>query len=142
MNPELESQLLLWTNLTAKIESLKVILDPLVQEERARREAVMAMAFPEGKEGANTLELPNDWKLKGTIKIDRKVDEAALPAVKKQLREMGVNADKLIRLKPEVEVREYRELSAEQAKVFEAALVIKRGASELKLVPPKTKEAT
>lgn len=137
MTPELEKLLVEWSGLKRQLEKIDEQREPIVAQERDLRAKVMAAAFPEAKEGTNTLELPNEWKLKGVVKIDRKVDEAALPATVTVLRSMGVNSDRLLRYKPELELKEYRSLTAEQMKIMDGALVIKRAASTLELVEPK-----
>lgn len=75
---------------------------------------VFAAFYPAPKEGTNTLDLAEGWKLKGVYKLDRKIDEAALPAVTEQLREMGVNADTLVKWSPDLKTATYKELTAEE----------------------------
>lgn len=112
----------------------------LVEAEQALRKEVMALFFPEPVEGTNKFELEAGWSLKATHKIERKVDEAALPAVLQQLREMGVNPDTLIRTKPDLDTKAYKSLvqiNPDAAHVFEQALTIKPGSPTVELVPPK-----
>lgn len=112
----------------------------VVEAEQALRKEVMALFFPEPVEGTNKFELEAGWSLKATHKIERKVDEAALPAVLQQLREMGVNPDPLIRTKPDLDTKAYRSLvqtNPDAAHVFEQALTIKPGSPTVELVPPK-----
>lgn len=123
-----------WSKVIDELDKYEDILEPLVKQEMELRKKVMEIAFPNGKEGTNNLEIWPGWTLKGTIKINRKVDEAALPAVKAQLQEIKVNADALIRWKAEVALKEYRGLTAEQQKIFEQCLEIKPAAPTLELV--------
>jgi len=112
----------------------------VVEAEQALRKEVMALFFPEPVEGANKFELEAGWSLKATHKIERKVDEAALPAVLQQLREMGINPDPLIRTKPDLDTKAYKSLvqiNPDAAHVFEQALTIKPGSPTVELVPPK-----
>lgn len=112
----------------------------LVEAEQALRKEVMALFFPEPVEGTNKFDLEAGWSLKATHKIERKVDEAALPAVLQQLREMGVNPDTLIRTKPDLDTKAYKSLvqiNPDAAHVFEQALTIKPGSPTVELVPPK-----
>lgn len=112
----------------------------VVEAEQALRKEVMALFFPEPVEGTNKFELEAGWSLKATHKIERKVDEAALPAVLQQLREMGVNPDPLIRTKPDLDTKAYRSLvqsNPDAAHVFEQALTIKPGSPTVELIPPK-----
>lgn len=113
----------------------------LIEQEQALRKEVQALFFTDPKEGTNTEELTAGWKLKFTYKIDRKVDEAALPAVMQRLRdELKVNPDPLINHKPTLDTTAYKTLvqtNPDAAKVFEEALTIKPGSHTLELVPPK-----
>ncbi len=112
----------------------------VVEAEQALRKEVMALFFPEPVEGTNKFELEAGWSLKATHKIERKVDEAALPAVLQQLREMGINPDPLIRTKPDLDTKAYKSLvqiNPDAAHVFEQALTIKPGSPTVELVPPK-----
>jgi hypothetical protein len=89
------------------------------------------------KEGTNTSDLGNGWKLKYKHKLDRKPDEAAFEAVFSRLPEGS--KDSLIKFKPEVSIKAYRSLSETNRKIFEECLIIKPGSPELELVPPKEK---
>lgn len=112
----------------------------VVEAEQSLRKEVMALFFPEPVEGTNKFDLEAGWSLKATHKIERKVDEAALPAVLQQLREMGVNPDTLIRTKPDLDTKAYKSLvqiNPDAAHVFEQALTIKPGSPTVELVPPK-----
>jgi len=133
LRPEFEQLLSRWYALRQKLDDLK----PLQAEERELRGQLMGMAFPDAEEGTSTMELPGGWKLKGVVKIERKVDEAALPATQEQLRSLGVNAEALIRYTPELVIKAYRGLTAEQQLVMDGALEIRRAASTVELVPPK-----
>lgn len=113
---------------------------PTIAKEQQLRKQVFASFYPAPKEGTNTLELAEGWKLKGVYKLDRKIDEAALPAVAEQLREMGVNSDTLIAWKPDLKTATYKELTAEQRAVFDQALTVKPGSPTVELVAPKVKE--
>ena len=112
----------------------------LIEQEQTLRKAVMAEFFPAPKEGVNSLDMGQGWTLKGTYKIDRKIDEAALPAVKEQLRELGVNADTLVKYKPEVATTIYKTLPEQARLIFDSALTIKPGSPVVELIPPKEKK--
>lgn len=126
-----------WRRVMDEISKYEPILKPLVEEELKLRRAVVAACFPDGQdkhEGTSNLEVWPGWVLKTVVKISRQVDEASLPAVKEQLQKMMVNADSLVRLKPEVVLKAYRELGDEMKKVFDQCLVIKLGSPQLELV--------
>lgn len=124
---------------TASLAAAEVAKLAIAREQELRKE-VMALFFPAPKEGVNSLPLQAGWTLKATHKLERKLDEAALPAVLKQLREMGVNPDTLIRTKPELETKAYKSLAQinpAAIRVFEQALTIKPGSPVVELIPPK-----
>lgn len=110
-------------------------LADLKQKENQLRRSIFGDIFPDPKEGTNTAEMPKGYKLKGTHKIDRKVDEAALAAVLKQLPEGS--DDQLIRRKPELILKPYRALTEEHRNIFDQALIIKPGMPQLEIIPPK-----
>lgn len=109
----------------------------LVIEERQLRQEVFALAFPTPKEGTNNADLPEGWTLKGTLKIDRKIDEAVLPQVKEQLRALGFNPDPVVKYKPELVTKDYKAMPEEIRKVFDTALTIKPALPTIELAPPK-----
>jgi len=124
---------------TAALAAANVAKLAVAREQELRKE-VMALFFPAPEEGVNNLPLEAGWTLKATHKLERKLDEAALPAVLKQLREMGVNPDTLIRTKPELETKAYKSLAQinpAAVRVFEQALTIKPGSPVVELIPPK-----
>jgi len=127
-----------WHN--AVQEALKA--KSIIEAEQALRKEVAEMFFPEPEEGTNTYELQAGYKLKLTHKIDRKVDIATLEAVKLQLREIGINPDPLIEMKPNLVVKAYkglRQVNGDAAKIFEQALTIKPASPTLEVVAPKSK---
>jgi len=121
----------------AKAEADKV--KHLIEREQALRKEVFSLFFPAPTEGTNKVDLPGGWTLKGTYKIDRKVDEQVVPAVTEALRGMGVNVDLLIGYEPKLKTTVYRELTAEQRAIFDQALTIKPGSPTMELVAPKAK---
>lgn len=135
---EKRALLIEWSQAQAKLAEIK----PLVENELRLRKRVMEEYFPTPVEGVNTFPLESGWELKGTYKIDRRVDAAALSAVSVELRGIGVNADSLVRFKPELETAAYRtlvQISPEAAKVFEKALISKPASPSIELKPPKVK---
>lgn len=125
-----------WRLAKAEVDSVK----PIIAKEQELRKQVFTAFYPAPKEGTNTIDLAEGWRLKGVYKLDRKIDEAALPAVAEQLREMGVNVDTLVKWTPDLKTATYKELTAEQRAVFDQALIIKPGTPTIELVPPKAKE--
>lgn len=125
-----------WLAAQAQVASFK----PAIEKEMELRKAVMAEFFPLPKEGVNTFPLAEGWVLKGTYKIDRKVDVAAIPAVYAKLREMGVNPDPLLEYKPSLVSSAYKSLATinpEAAHVFDQALTIKPASPTVELKASK-----
>ena len=94
MTEEQTAKLLEWEAAKAEVLMAK----PVIEKEQALRKEVQAMFFPTPEEGTNNFDLAGGYKLKLTYKIDRKVDEGALEAVKEELRKMEVNPDTLIEM--------------------------------------------
>lgn len=117
-----------WNYINDQIKALK-------DKEMALRTKLAGFYFPSPKEGTNTTDLPDGWKLKGKFQYYRNIDKAALPAVLEKLPE-GTE-DKVINYKPELKLRDYKNLLEDHKKIFDEALVIKPGTPSLELVPPK-----
>src|SRR5512135_1114515 len=94
-----------WQQMQAQLSALK-------DSEMKLRKEIFAECFPSPTEGTNTTDMPEGWKLKGTYKLERKLDEAALPAVVAELHKHKVSTDALIRYKPELSITAYRTLDA------------------------------
>lgn len=115
---------------------IKEQLNALKAKEALLRRFVFNGFFPTPKEGTNSYKLPDGFVLKATYPIDRAIDEAAMTALADPFREAGISVDSLIRRKPELVVKEYRTLTAEQATLFDQCLVIKPGSPQLEIVKP------
>lgn len=130
-----------WHAAAAELAAAK----PLADKEMALRKEVMALYFPTPVEGVNNAPLAAGWTLKATHKLDRKIDNAALPTVRQQLREQfQINPDNLFRTKYELETAQYKALKAINAEAFtllETALIIKPASPTIELVAPKKKES-
>lgn len=113
-----------WQSLGPKIKQLQA-------RERELRNLLFEGTFPNPKEGTNTYNLPDGRIIKGTYKLSRSVDEAALPAVLEQLPE-GLG-DRLVQFKPSLVLSEYRKLPDDQRKIFDQALITKPGSPTLEV---------
>ena len=125
-----------WLAAKAEVASFK----PIIDKEMELRKAVMAEFFPLPKEGVNDFQLAEGWVLKGTYKLDRKVDMSAIPAVYAKLREMGVNPDPLLEYKASLVTSAYKAMATinpEAAHVFDQALTIKPASPTVELKAPK-----
>lgn len=119
-------------------EVAKQILDRAKELELDLRLRCFTGAFPNPKEGTNTHKLPDGRELKGQHKVNRNIDEAALPAVLEELRKLGcANTDVLVRYKPELAKREWNDLSDEHKLVFSAAVIATPGTPQFDVVTPK-----
>lgn len=120
-----------WNELVTQLASVKD------QEAKLRKE-IFDACFPTPTEGTNIIDMPEGWKLKATHKLNRSVDESALPAALEALRKKKISVDDLIRYKPELSVSAYRKLAPEHAKILEQAMTIKPGTPVMELVAPKS----
>jgi hypothetical protein len=122
-----------WNDLQEKLAKIKA-------EEMLLRTALFKGLFVDPREGVNTLPLStmhmDDWELKGERTINRKIDLPVLQAMavpNGPLHIAGIRADDLVVWKPELNLKNYRELTAEQKLVFDQCLEIKDGSPQLKL---------
>lgn len=114
-----------WQDTKAELESLK-------RKEAQLRKLLFQGAFPNPVEGVNTITLVDGTIIKGTHKITRNIDEAALPSVLEQMPEAV--RDNLVAYKPSLSVAVYRKLTAEERKTFDQALIIKPGTPTLEVI--------
>lgn len=110
---------------------------PLIAAELEARKALFDLVYTAPKEGVNKLDLGEGYTLKGSYKLERKIDDAALASVMEELRQDGVNPDFLVEWKPSLKIAAYRELTAEQAQTMDKALIIKPSTPTLELVAPR-----
>lgn len=115
------------------------IAKSLVEKEMELRKKVVAMFFPNPKEGTNNAELAQGWKLKYAHQLDYKLDEAAIPAIREQLAAASFSPDKVFAYSPKLILAEYRLLGDNIKPIVDAALTIKPKSPTLELVPPKPK---
>lgn len=128
LTDEQAEKLTLWKRTSEELAKLKA------REMRLRKELTETL-FSEAPEGTTTLTLTGDWKLKATVKMNRSLDEAALPGVLEQLG-IGI-VDDVVRYKPSLDLRNYKKLNDEQRAIFDEAVIMKPGAPTLQLVEPK-----
>jgi hypothetical protein len=128
---ELFSKIGRWNELQGQLSSIK-------DAEMKLRKEIFDACFPSPTEGTNNAEMPEGWTLKGTYKLTRSLDEAALPAVVSELHKHKVSTDTLITYKPSLSLSAYKKLDPRWQKVLEQAMEIKPGAPSLELVPPKS----
>ena len=107
-------------------------------QENEYRRILFAATFPNPVEGTQKHTLPDGRKVKGQYKINRKLDEAALPATLARMRELGVaNTDALVNYKPSLAKREWNTLSDEMKLEFSPAIIATPGMPGLEIEMPK-----
>jgi hypothetical protein len=121
-------------------------LDRTKEKERELRDKVILACFPNHKEkGTENLPLGNKWKLKAVFKTtfgfinsnkNNEVEDM-LQKLEKTGVEGQVIAERLIRFKPELDVKEYEKLSANHKKIVDSILVTRPATPTLELVEPK-----
>lgn len=133
-----------WFLKTQEIQKIKEPLSQLEEDEKTLRQQVHDNFFPDKLEGTTTFPLQGGWALKAVYALDRKVDEAAWPAVKAKLKEIKEKPDLLVRMKPALDTRKYKELmlrNKDAADILEQALVTKPKLPTLSMVEPPKPEA-
>ena len=129
-----------YLQMLAEWEEIVPRMKALVEKEADLRRKLFAGAFPNPSEGAtkNKHTLPDGRVLKGDHKINRKVDEAALPSVLEAMKAAGVaNADQLVRYKPELAKREWNSLSEEMKLLFSPAIISTPGMPGFEVIAAK-----
>jgi len=119
-----------WLEVTAQLKALE-------KEEKALRGQLFAAAFPAPNEGTNRLELQDGGIVKGTYRINRSVDEAAVIAVKDELRKLGNNkitADDVFPIKHTLSKSKLDELPDNERLIASKAIVAKPGLPSLEVV--------
>lgn len=140
MDPKVEFMVGEWWGLKAKINKYKPLVEPLVDAEKKLRLSIVAVLWPADKpenEGTQRVELGSGYKLKANVKIDRKVLKDRVLGVLESMKKSGMPTDDLINWEPQLNLKAYRALTAEQQKVVEEALEIKPASPTLELEEPK-----
>lgn len=122
-----------WFNKKKELATLKTT-------EMLLRKRIFNHFFKQPKEGANNVPMPDGsaYKLCGTHVVNRKVDEPVMRTMWDDLCKQGIPMNDLIKMKPELSVSAYRELTAEQQKLFDQVLIVSDGSPDLEIkAPPK-----
>lgn len=140
MDPKVDSMIVEWWETKSKVNAYKPLLDPLIDSEKKLRLAIVAILWPADKpenEGTQRVELGPGYKLKANVKIDRKVLKDKIYGTLEYMKKSGMPTDELINWEPQLNLKAYRALTAEQQKVIEEALEIKPASPTLELEEPK-----
>jgi hypothetical protein len=101
------------------------------------RKRCISAYFPDPVEGTNKVPLSKGWILKMGHEITRKIDEPLLEENREILTSgYGISLDELIRWKPELNLRAYRNLEGDALNAFDQVLIIKPGSDSLEIVLP------
>lgn len=136
-NTVTQADLAEWYKLQEDLKRIKA-------SEMLLRTKIYKAFFKDPVEGTNTLPLDAGWVMKAKRTIQRDVDLAALQANMKlddktqqsALSSHGIHVEQLIKWVPELVLKEYRKLPAEQLAIFNECLVIKDGSPSLEIVLP------
>lgn len=140
--------------LLVKHIALKEAVDKAKEAEMELRKYIVKRAFPEKKEGMNTLELGNGYQLKATVKFnynlaDNDTVEKTLDKIAKIGNEGTFIAQRLVGWTPSFHLTEYRNLleaapsSAVAQEILAAIgemLIINEAAPTLEIKEPKKKK--
>lgn len=109
----------------------------LGEQEKELRIEIFNMAFPNPEEGSkyNKLDLADGYMLQGDYKINRRIDEAALGEVQKQMDPVMFN--RAFRFKPELNKSGYKDLTEEQRAIASVAIIATPGTPALDIVQKK-----
>lgn len=116
-------------------------LDAAKASEMLLRMKIFNGYFPVPTEGTNTVALDPvngvPYALKAVYPINRKIDDALLLVATPGFREAKLPLDELVQRKPELVISKYRELTAEEQKLFDSVMEIKPGTPALSVVEVK-----
>lgn len=134
-----EQKLQRWLDAQAALAQAKEV------ENAARKEVVAAYPFDhDKKEGTQTIELANGYKLKVVLKQNYNLDKDATDEALDTLEKIGEDgkfiAERLVKWKPDLSLTEYRLLKPEHKAVIDKVLTITEGTPALELVEPKAKK--
>jgi hypothetical protein len=115
-------------------QKLEVDFEQLIDREMALRKELFTYYNPNPQEGTTKLELGNGWRLEMVYGLKRDFDTEAMDAVFAKL--PPGSKDWLVRYKPELQVKTYKEMPEELRKVLDECIITKPTAPVLRLVPP------
>jgi hypothetical protein len=118
-----------WAELEERLEEIKAT-------ELALRNEIFSEIFAEPKEGKNVAPLENGWKLEGTLRYNRSIDEAALANVS-EMPGMRKIVAAVIKYKPSLDMRTYKALADGSRLALDTCITAKPGTPSLKIVGPK-----
>ena len=135
-NMSRDELLLRWAELKTELEKAKTL-------EMELRKYIVKREFSSVIEGINNIELGNGYKLKATLKYNYVIDnnkiDSALDELAKINNEGSFIAERIVKWKADLVLKEYRELEPQYKKIIDEVLTIKDAAPTLEIVEPKVK---
>jgi hypothetical protein len=128
--------LMLWDQLQEELGRIKDL-------EMLARKAIFKKAWPSYKIGVNNYPLMNGWMLKGTGKINYRLDKDMFPQVRTGLASMGLSLDDYIRVAYSLAEGPYNKIVADESQNKTAGAVLRQmitsseGAPTLEIVKPR-----
>lgn len=126
-----------WNELVKRIKVAQEALAPDIAAERELRKQVAFGIWDPSKNEGTKWEDYNGMRLKGNIKLDRKVDEAAYLTNHARMWENGINPAVVFKVEHSLISKEYKNLTAEQQKIVDEVIAVKPASPELELLPAK-----
>lgn len=128
-----EQRLERWYEVKQKLERLN-------KEEKALRLAIFRENFPTLREGTESVSLNPGWKLVGKQPLIYKLDSSGIQRVATEFHRIGESIEPLIRWKPELNAKEYRELPENVKQLMREIVTITEGLPTLSIVPAKDED--
>ena len=140
---ELSQKLMLWQAKAKELETVKAA-------ELVLRNEVFRLAFANPKEGTNSIEMGNGYQLKAVYKYNYSLSESkqprnggtpfattvALNAIEALGNEGKFLAERVVTWKPELSIKEYRDLDPKYKVLLDKALTITPGTPALSIKAP------
>lgn len=121
-----------YLQMLAEWKALKSNLETMKEREMQLRKLLFEGAFPTPKEGVNKVTLVDGTVVKGTYKLNRKIDPEKWGGLASKLDQQTLS--NITKVKTELVVGAFNKLAEETKKVVEGALIIKPGAPELEVI--------
>lgn len=126
-----------WFNAKKELAALK-------SKEALLRSTIVKHFFPKLDEGTNKQFDDNllgaGFRIVAKVPYTREIDAGVLEALLPQLREKKIDVSKLVRMKPELELKEYRKLTEEERHLFDQCLTIKEGSPQVAIEPKTSRD--
>lgn len=119
-----------WIKASAYIESIK----PWIEAERQLRKRVVEAFFANKGEGTHYYDLPDGEKLKAVRRLERKVDAAALVALRDELNAIDLKSGDFTQIQLFLNTRTYKKLPLAHQRVIDRALEIKESSPQLEVI--------